>query len=489
MKKLFTTLLYLPLLFISCSDELNLEPTSVITNANFWKTENDAEGALAGMYVDLRIATREDLFILGEARSEVPTYGTAGDAGYAKYYNNTLSAADAGPSWQSWYYLINSANLILKYIPNIPFSSEDKKNDMLAQAYTMRAFAYFVMVRTWGKLVLRTEPLEGFNAEVTQKERSSVEDVFQLIKKDLDMAISLFPNNDFPSGRNMWSKPAANTLKGDVYLWTGKLLNGGESDFNIALSALNEVESANVELLPEFSDIFDFDNKGNNEIIMAVRFERDEVGNNYFWRMYMSAVSVPAGIDQYTRDLIGAPGGNNIMTPSELVRDQFLIEDARRDATFYEVYTYDDEGSPSYNTTITQKGTGTVEGGSRLFLSDIILYRYADVLLMKAEAKNALGQDPSTEINLVRQRAYGDNFDDHVFVSGTKEENSEAILKERLLEFALEGKRWWDLIRFGKAFDIVPALQDRKDEDHLLLFPISNEVLSLEPSIEQNPGY
>lgn len=108
---------------------------------------------------------------------------------------------------------------------------------------------------------------------------------------------------------------------------------------------------------------------------------------------------------------------------------------------------------------------------------------------MKAEAKNALGQDPSPEINLVRQRAYGTNFPARTFVNGTKAANDDAILKERLLELVVEGKRWWDLVRFDKAFDLVPSLQTRKTERHLLLFPISTTVLSLEPKVKQNPGY
>ncbi len=134
--------------------------------------------------------------------------------------------------------------------------------------------------------------------------------------------------------------------------------------------------------------------------------------------------------------------------------------------------------------------SGGVEiSGVRNFIDDVPIYRYSDVLLMKAEAKNALGQDPSTEINLVRARAYGANFNNYQFVNGTIAQNDDAILKERLLELTLEGKRWWDLVRFGKAFDLIPSLNSRKGQDHLLLFPISESVLSLEPKVKQNPGY
>src|SRR5690606_14569497 len=117
--------------------------------------------------------------------------------------------------------------------------------------------------------------------------------------------------------------------------------------------------------------------------------------------------------------------------------------------------------------------SGTVIGGNRRFIDDIVLYRYADVLLMKAEAQNALGQDPTEAINKVRKRAYGANYANHIYVHSSVANADEAILKERLLELALEGKRWWDLIRFNKVFDLVPSLQNRKGKTHLLLFPIS----------------
>src|SRR5690606_14301315 len=100
----------------------------------------------------------------------------------------------------------------------------------------------------------------------------------------------------------------------------------------------------------------------------------------------------------------------------------------------------------------------------RIFTDDVVIYRYADLLLMKAEAKNALGQDPSDEMNEIRRRAYRDKFAEHIFVNGTKEENDEAILQERLFELTFEAKRWWDLIRFGKAFEKVPSLQGRDSD-------------------------
>lgn len=481
----------IPFLIGSCTDMLNVEPKSVITTESFWQSESDAEGALIGMYVDLRNLATNNLYYFGEARSDVIMMGTVGEGGWSKYYLNTLHPSDAGPDWQGGYTLVNSANLILKYVPDIQFTSEEQKNEILAQAHAMRAFAYFVMTKTWGALPIRTEPTEGTDAETTQIERSSVEEIFTLIKEDLEQALQLFPNDNYPDGRFLWSRPAANALKADVYLWTGKRLNGGQADFSTALESLNEIESSTVSLLPEFADVFDFENKGNEEVLMAVRFDEFEGGNNYFSDMYIIGSAIPTNIEQATRNVIGQIGGgsNNIVVPTPYTKSLLTEEDSRRDASFFEIFTIDDQGNREYYTTIVLKGSGTVFGGERQFKDDIILYRYAEVLLMKAEAKNALGQDSSPEINQVRERAFGENFDDHVFVSGSQEENNEAILEERLRELAFEGKRWWDLIRFGKAIEMLPTLQNKENPEHLLLWPIPNSVLSLENKIEQNPGY
>ncbi|MEO8763871.1 MAG: RagB/SusD family nutrient uptake outer membrane protein [Ginsengibacter sp.] len=488
--KIFAALLVLVPVF-SCTKDLVVKPTSIITTASFWTTEDDATGMLNGMYVNLRDAS-EGLFMIGEQRSEIYQNGPIGPSSLTLFQNVLTPEIPSHPDWTGFYTTINSANLILKYVPGITFKSEESKNSILAQAHAMRAFINFVMIKTWGDVIIRTDPIESSNADVTQKERSPKEEVFKLVKEDIEEAIKLFPNNNLPNGRSMWSMAAVNALKADVYLWTGKMLNGGQADFNIALEACNAVQQADVELLPNFADLFQYANKGSKEIVLSIRFQ-DLDGTsivNYFWFMWMHSSDVPANTDQASRDLIFPTGdGQDRMVITDLVRNQFTDDDTRKNGSFHEIFTYDDLGNPTFYTTLCMKGSGLVDGGTRRFISDIILYRYADILLMKAEAENALAQDPSAEINLVRQRAYTTNYAQHVFVNGTVEENDAAILKERLLELLYEGKRWWDLVRFNKVFDIVPNLQNRRGDDYLLLFPIANTVLSLEIKVKQNPGY
>jgi len=481
MNKYKSLLICLFVVLCSCADLLDQKPVSSITNESFWTSEEDAMGVLTGAYIQLRNQTLDNLFIWGEARSEVMTTAISG-AMYERYYRNTLSAELPGPDWSGLYTTINTSNLLIKYVPRID-ATETAKNNILAQAHTMRAFLYFILAKTWGGVPLRTEPTEGYNAETVQKTRATVEEVFKLIKEDLDKALFLYNDNTFFGTKNRWSKPATNALKADVYLWTAKRYGGGNADLTIALEACNEVQKADIVLLESFADLFEYENKCNAEVLMAVALDVYESGGNYFAHNYSG---IHGGtVDPINGEVIGTTTNGMAWTVTELVKSQFSTDDSRKDPSFADGLT---EGEVVYPG-LVRKGRGTVLNGVRYFTSDYVLYRYADVVLMKAEAKNALGQDPSEEMNMIRKRAYGEAFENHRFVSGTKETNDDAILKERLLELVFEGKRWWDLVRFGKAFDIVPSLMDKKGQDYMLLWPVSVSTLTREPQVGQTPGW
>src|SRR5690606_1421391 len=115
--------------------------------------------------------------------------------------------------------------------------------------------------------------------------------------------------------------------------------NGGNADLQTALSALEEVKTTDVMLLPGFDNIFRYDNKGNKEIIMAVHFRDLESGNTFFTNFYLQAAQIPANLDDKAKELIGAGGGQNYHTLRPEVRNLFTPDDSRRDATFIEAYT------------------------------------------------------------------------------------------------------------------------------------------------------
>jgi len=489
-KKIITSICSFILLLVShaCTDDLSLTPVSQISNTSFWQSEEEALAGLNGMY-DRTRSQVNNIFVWGEARSENWVQNFGFDPSVSFYaYTNALNSANPGPNWTSLYSAIHDANLIIKYVPEIDFSSEAAKNNIIAEAYTMRAFLYYTMTRTWGDVILVTEPTEGFNAEEIYKERAPQSEVFNLIKSDLQTALSLYPDDSYAEGRIRWSRPSANALKADVYLWTGKRLGGGNADFSEALSALEEIEDTEVELLTDFGSIFEIDNNGNNEILMSVHFEEGEssVRTVLGGVTALAAPTYPNTPQEVIDKITPYSGKSAFWQVSPLVTEQFDEDDLRKANSVIEVYETTDEGTQLlYN--IDQKWPGQIIGSTRNMYDDYILYRFADIILMKAEAKNALGQDPSEEINLIRKRAFGDAYSDHVFVSGSQAYNDEIILRERLLEFLNEGKYWWDLVRFGKALELVPGLEG--EDENALLFPIGSDILSLEPLIEQNPGY
>jgi starch-binding outer membrane protein, SusD/RagB family len=136
------------------------------------------------------------------------------------------------------------------------------------------------------------------------------------------------------------------------------------------------------------------------------------------------------------------------------------------------------------------KYIGEVFAGTRVSSSDLIIYRFADAVLMKAEIENALGNTPEALVylNKIAKRAYGvDNY----YAGLTPSQVDDAILNQRILEFVLEGKSWFDIRRFGKAFDMIPTLAGREAENNgnILLFPVAQDVINRNRSIIQTEGY
>lgn len=145
-------------------------------------------------------------------------------------------------------------------------------------------------------------------------------------------------------------------------------------------------------------------------------------------------------------------------------------------------------GNPTAGTLLT-KFFGRVDAGTQLYDNDFPIYRYADVLLLLAEAKAKAGADPSADINAIRARAYGTGYTP--YINGNLDANMNAILDEYLREFMGEGKRWWALRRAGNAyvFAVVNPVYLPSTQAYKLLLPISISMLNSDPKLVQTPGY
>ncbi len=489
------------LMFTGCDSLIDLKPPSELTYQGFWDSETGARAAHTGLYGTFR-GEVYTFWALGALRSDVwggQTYESPSSTDFIES-NITVSTAPFG-GWAGLYSDIHRLNDFISNVPEIDFVNIEDRDHMMGQAYGMRAFYYYTLLRTWGDVPISTIPFTEENPESLSKPRSAASEVMALIKADVQRSLDAFGDDDsFWEGQRVyWSKAATLTLKGDVFLWSGNLMGGGDADFNEALSALSQVAAMDVELLPSYANVFSTENENNKEFIFAFQFEQDQA-TNFYSLMTGRTTEIHPQFDQHGNSMADyVTNGANRFGPSEttLLRlDDH--EDSRKDATFIQLYTDDNggQGYRSYNAekyfgSILNKFSGSVDGSLRIMDNDVPLYRYADVLLMIAEAKNLLGQDPSDEINQIRKRAYGDAYDatTHEYSSGTKAANTEAILAERYKEFVGEGKRWWDLRRAGASyvFEHVPYLTSA--EEYKLLLPITLDMIGRNPLLEQTPGY
>ncbi|WP_228238266.1 RagB/SusD family nutrient uptake outer membrane protein [Allomuricauda sp. M10] len=485
----------------SCEKELDITSPSTLTFQGFWDSEDGARAAHAGLYANFR-SNAGNFWIMGEVRSDMfggNTFETPSNVGYIE--SNISSSVVPFDNWAGLYTYIHRLNDFIANVPNVEFNNPDEQSHMMGQAYGMRAFYYYALLRTWGKVPISTEPQVNIDPANVSKARSPKSEVMQLIKDDLATSLDYFGSDGsyWNNKRIYWSKAATLALKGDVYIWSGNILGGGNADFQEAKNALEQIAALNVALESDFAAVWDYANQENNEFIFSFDYEQDEA-YNFYSALTGRGTEIQPQFDQYGNSMGDfTVNGNNRYGPSEkilLALDDPL--DSRSTETFIKLYKDDNGGAgyPTYDSdayagAMTKKFIGTVVSGSRITTNDVPLYRYADVLLLIAEAKNLLGEDPSTEINAVRARAYGSNYNVtiHGYTNGSQSENTDAILEERFKEFATEGKRWWDLRRAGDTYVFDNNDYISPSESYLLQLPISIDMIGRNPLLEQTEGY
>jgi len=470
-----------------CTDFLDVKPKSNITSASFWNEPGDAEAYLIGIYDKLRDITNTTLY--GEDRSDTFDPGYIGPTTEA--WAQTLYASNA-PSWSGDYNLIYHLNRLLLEMENIKFNDQDQKNQILAEAYGLRALQYFRLAKVYGDVPIVLLPIESVDVELVG--RSPVDQVFDQINSDIELSLSSFPESGYID-KNKLSKPAVFALKADVKIWTAKVLNGGSTDLDAALSAITQVENSGVILLPTFKDIFSSDNKKNDEIIFSIYFNRDEQDSQYGQRLATRGDNITQADNYWEFNMTKANRARAVYQPSVKLMALFKEEpgDAREDVSIiHAIYTDTETGNVDTLITVFNKYRGTwwADNDDRYYDDDLIMYRFGDIVLMKAEALAAKGltDQAITELNKTRNRAgIGD------YTGSTDKQSVETeIFNERWRELNCELKRWWDLIRFYKGGTIniyteVPNLNDK--DGYPLYFPVNQSILDINPLIEQTEGY
>jgi len=490
------------ILISSCSKQLDLAPISSVGEGNFWKTPEQVDAFVNGVHTRFRSHVQRFLF-LGELRADIqgtdPGTSTAftgeSTAGNERMWNNTLGLDAPGVAdFGGFYANINQLNLLISKLNTTNITTAANKGYYLGIAHGMRAFYYFQMHMAWGKAIIQTEPTASIDISNLAKAAAPEAELMKLIKDDIEKSLTAFGTNySYRNTKSFWSKNATLMLKGNVYLWTAQK-GGGSADATIAKTALLDVQAnGGASLQASFANIFATTTRGNSEVIFASRHLLNEATLPIinFLPQTGLLINFHDSIARRRFDVVTDNWGGTYFFPMMMSTfRRFNDRDTRKWASIQPCYRLT-------GTTYTLAGVfgskykGEQNAGVRNYTNDYIIYRFADLLLMLAEAKLLLGESPAAEINLVRARAYGtayvaatDAFPNQAGDADAKE----AILKERYLEFIMEGKRWLDLRRFGDSY-VFKYTSVKAPEAYKVLWPIDRTTLTNNKLLEQTPGY
>lgn len=481
------------LFLTSCHDDLNVVQPSQFTSMSMWTEESDATSAVNGAYTQFRSTFSSLLNIYGEMRSNWYESGAVNDAFYNRLGTNVLLSGDSGSNWSGIYTTINSVNLVLKHTPNISFVNESARNEVMANAYFLRAYCYFTLARVFGDCPLLTSGFESEKQEDMYPTRTAASQIYAQVENDIEEALKLMPTS--VKSLHQASPAAINMLRAEYYLWKAKRLGGGTDALNTAKSSVDAVLGANYKLLPNFADVFNVDNETNSELIWTLPYIVNEnvtpgTSPNFFaYYLLPLADRVRAREAGYTEEEVPAGSHAQYVVPTQAYCD-FLASDERDTRTDVSVRVFDDEfltGELLLNRMVV-KFQGTFANDTRSFDNDVPVYRLAEAYLLKAEVENALGNTDAAlqNLNVIAKRAYGV---DKYYTASEQDAINNAIIDETLKEFVAESKAWWAYLRFNKEFELIETLKGREGEKNVTLWPIAPACLNTNPNITQTEGF
>ncbi len=371
----------------------------------------------------------------------------------------TSSAGSILEMWDNWYKSVNRATNAIEYAESYGLTDEDYKDRLVGEAEFLRALNYFWLVRSFGAVPLQ---------HIDLVERQPVADVYAYIEEDLLDAIGKLPLKSEYDSDNLGrvTKGAAQALLAKVYLY--------EEDWENAYDMADEVINSNeYSLHPNYEELWRASTENGVESIFEVQARGESIAH---------------GVQQYsqTQGARGSDGwGWGYNVPSETLVNAYEAEgdEVRMNASIIfegetlwdgrEVFTVE---NPRYN----EKAYSSASGGADDSDKNIRILRYAEILLIKAEAATYLGEDAATPLNLVRTR---------VGLDAISNPTIEQIWNERHLELAMEHDRWYDLIRTGQAQEAMATDGKTFVVGKHELLPIPYSQLVQTPSMEQNPGW
>ena len=487
-------------LLVSCKKWVDYDPHEDfrITELDYLKSESDYRTMAVSVYTPLQWLNQavpvgeiasDNAVSGGENASDVLSLQQIDD------YTHTPVNVTLTELWQAAFEGINRANYMHQY-KDINMAGEAinfaGKDALFGEVYFLRAYYYFHLVKFFGDVPLFTEKRLSLSESKTLT-RTDKAEVYKQIEVDLNSAIGVLPAIQVQKGRI--TKYAAQALLGKVLLYQQKYTEA-------AAMLENLISSHAFTLVNDFGSMFLASGENGPESIFEIQYSN--ASPYYNWGGITRGQGNYAVQQCGIRGLNGANGmpyaaGWSTNLPTQSLAAAYTAGDQRKDATVLDIEAYK-AANPSYNITyqvapfkntglynqkyLPRKGetSGQVELN---YQNNFRIIRYADVLLMAAEAniKSTAPNDTKaqTYLNEVRRRAFGDNLHD---ITSTGTTLYQAILDERRLELAMEGDRFFDLVRTGQAVTKIPGFVAGKHE----VFPIPQQEVDIS-GLTQNSNY
>lgn len=475
---------------MGCSDDfLDRQPLDTINTENYPTTAEELVTVVNGAYqplqwpklYNMRMWTTDIM-----AGNSIVGAGGGSDGVETQDWANFVTTTDnAGvlDLWRGPWPGILMSNIVLDAAPQMDID-EAIRNRSMGEAHFLRAHYYFVLARFFGDVPLITVP-QSSDSDLFPP-RDPVAQVYELIISDLNAAAELLPSRSSYSASNKGraSKGAAYGMLAKVHLTLG--------NYQEAVQYATEVENLGYALNENYADNFSITNENSVESLFEVQYAAE--GGYDFWSNENQA--------SWTSPFMGPRGANFVAggygwnQPTDEFVNAYEEGDKRKNATV--LY----EGGPEFDGKVYESRFSLTGYNTRKFLVPVSqvsafdnsplnfpVLRYADVLLMKAEALNELGQTALAKdyLNMVRNRA---GLDDIPNLSQADFRN--AVLDERRMELAFEGQRWFDLIRVNNGeygLNFLRSIGKNNASQRHLLFPIPQIELDRNPNLVQNPGY
>lgn len=489
---------------MSCYDFLEETPGNDLVTTAFFTSDGDVRAAVNGVYGQLQSSRIYDFTVsmLTGVESDESQKGTFGGSDISEIDQGAFNSGGAPylDWWQGNYAGINGANLVLKYGPNVPFRDRVVGGRLLAEAKFLRALFYFNLTLAYGDVPLLLEPTEG--NDLPPVTRTPIAAVHAQIEKDLREAIAGLPFTYTGNDVGRATKGAARAMLAKLYLHQ-KNYAACRAHTDTIINNLGG--SYGYDLIADYARLLTPADKNRNEHIFSVQF---------------SFVSQAGSSNPINYGPNTGPNPNMLLVPGLLGQSSFAAEDSmyryfpntyRKNVTFFG-FRADTSRTSGY--TVPRIGGGTTQlnivhcvkyfdatrtSQGQAGSTNYNVIRFADVLLMAAEAANELDGPTATAVgwvNRIRKRARTNaagvdapaSYPDLVTSQLTKDSFRRAILDERRWELCFEGHRRWDLIRTGQYLTAMRAAGKVREARHLL-FPIPQREILLNPQLTQNPGW